>query len=746
MPSLANIIGLQHFTDKTASSLFGDACLLDENGNKVLQEDGVSCVTMENASGDAASPDIEGIPVILGVPTEGEVLTATSSTITGVPTPTVSWQWETATQLYSSIEQLSNTNDFGNTSEWIQTSTTRTSGQSGHDETSNAWEITRSASGSLVLSSSDTFTGLHTFSLNVKINPDNGIAIGFGGTSRIAYFDIADEHQTEASKVTGNIINSSIRYLGGGFYNISATVDATAHEVRIYSTDADGLNTVTTGATYIVQDASVRQGYEDWSPIRLYKNLLLHSNQFDTTWTTSTTLTSGKTGYDGSSDAWEVSKSSQFHGVDQAFTVEETENTFSVYAKAGTLTKITLRLDVDGSKSSPEFDLSTGTVINDAGLKKVKIYPVVGSWYRLYVTADGNMTSVSIRGDINQTSGTVFIQDAQLQESNTATDYIESVASQGTSGIDGSNYDYTIAASDANNYLRVVQSAENSEGLDVETSVSTSQIQELVVIDADYQAILDYANDPAQGYNVPTSAQQTIQNTLIQDLKNAGIWSKLDLFYVWATNGDSDFACINWKDPNNFENGKVNSPVFTTDVGFKGVPSNTSYLSTSFISGNDGVNYTVDNASFGYYLYDKGGAASSAQSDWGAPDSGTRAWYRRTAPRVYINSGQYKDRTAIRTESGTPIYEDPLTFIHVDRADADTVKVYQNGVLTDDFSEVGYYSTRGTQTSEFTAFKRSATYADSTLSVAFLGSSLDATEAADFSTAVQDYLNSIAAL
>lgn len=595
MPSLANIIGLQYITDKTASSLFGDACLLDEDGNKVLQEDGVSCVTMENASGDAAAPDIEGIPVILGVPTEGQVLTATSSTITGIPTPTVSWQWETATQLYSSTEQLSNTNDFGNTSEWIQVNTTRTSGQSGYDETSNAWEITRSATGDLVLASSDTFTGLHTFSLNVKINPNNGIAIGFGGTSRIAYFDIADEHQTEASRVTGNIANSSIKYLGGDFYNISATVDATAHDVRIYSTDADGLNLVSTGATYIVQDASVRQGYEDWSPIRLYKNLLLHSNQFDTTWTTSTTLTSGKTGYDGSSDAWEVSKSSQFHGVDQSFTVEETENTFSVYAKAGTLSKVTIRLDIDGSKSSPEFDLSAGTVISDAGLKKVKIYPVVGSWYRLYVTADGNMTSVSIRGDVSQTSGTIFIQDAQLQESNTATDYIESVASQGTSGIDGTDYDYTIAAGDVDNYLRVVQSAENSEGLDVETSVSTSQIEELFVIDADYQLVLDDATD--NGYVLPSASQQVHQSTLIEDLKTAGIWSKLDGLWVYANNAStSDFALYNWVDKTRAT--IVNTVPHAGD-GFTGTGAG--WIDTNHVAGVTGSNFQANSASWGIY-------------------------------------------------------------------------------------------------------------------------------------------------
>jgi hypothetical protein len=41
--------------------------------------------------------------------------------------------------------------------------------------------------------------------------------------------------------------------------------------------------------------------------------------------------------------------------------------------------------------------------------------------------------------------------------------------------------------------------------------------------DADYQAVLDYAT--TQGYTLPSSGQQTLQNQLVVDLKDGGIWS-----------------------------------------------------------------------------------------------------------------------------------------------------------------------------------------------------------------------------
>jgi hypothetical protein len=116
-------------------------------------------------------------------------------------------------------------------------------------------------------------------------------------------------------------------------------------------------------------------------------------------------------------------------------------------------------------------------------------------------------------------------------------------------------------------------------------------------LDADYQAVLDRAS--TLGYRAPNAAQQTLQNTLVEDLKTAGIWSKLDVFYVFATDGDNDYATLNWKSPSNNEATKVNSPTFTDNIGFTGNGSS-AYLDTNFQPVN-GSQYTTNSASFGVY-------------------------------------------------------------------------------------------------------------------------------------------------
>lgn len=116
--------------------------------------------------------------------------------------------------------------------------------------------------------------------------------------------------------------------------------------------------------------------------------------------------------------------------------------------------------------------------------------------------------------------------------------------------------------------------------------------------DADYQSVLDRAS--SLGYTAPSASQQTLQNTLVTDLKTAGIWDKLDLFYVFATDGDSDYATLNWKIPASFQATKVNSPTFTTNGGYAGDGSS-SYLDTNYTPSSDGINVTETSISAGGY-------------------------------------------------------------------------------------------------------------------------------------------------
>ena len=84
--------------------------------------------------------------------------------------------------------------------------------------------------------------------------------------------------------------------------------------------------------------------------------------------------------------------------------------------------------------------------------------------------------------------------------------------------------------------------------------------------DASYQAVLDRAT--ALGYSQPTNDQKLVQNQLVLDLKAAGLWTRLDIFYAFANDGSAEFATLNWISPTNHQATLVNSPTFTSNVGF----------------------------------------------------------------------------------------------------------------------------------------------------------------------------------
>lgn len=154
---------------------------------------------------------------------------------------------------------LLQSNQFDTT--WSLNNVSVTSGQSGYDGTSNAWQIVRAAGGGVALQQTIDETGLLTFSIYVKINASNGIGLNFGALSASQYarFNISDDQQTSAADETG-LIASTQEYVGNDFYRLSITANTTQTSVRLYTTNADGTAGVSTGATYIIQDSQLEIG------------------------------------------------------------------------------------------------------------------------------------------------------------------------------------------------------------------------------------------------------------------------------------------------------------------------------------------------------------------------------------------------------------------------------------------------------------------------------------------------------
>ena len=171
------------------------------------------------------------------------------------------------------------------------------------------------------------------------------------------------------------------------------------------------------------------------------QNLLLQSNSFDTTWTINGTgtLTSGQTGYDGTNDAWLLTKSAAATYLSQNTTLSAL-NTFSVYAKAGTNTY--LALYIRNANQGKFFNLANGTIQSDYVGTPIdaKIEDVGNGWYRCSVTTDDASNNCRIYptdddGNVSGTSGNIYIQDAQLEEGLVARDYIETTTAAVEGGI-----------------------------------------------------------------------------------------------------------------------------------------------------------------------------------------------------------------------------------------------------------------------------------------------------------------------
>ena len=188
-------------------------------------------------------------------------------------------------------------------------------------------------------------------------------------------------------------------------------------------------------ATRVNADGLIEKGRE---------NLLLQSNQFDTTWATNNaSVTSGQSGYDGSSDAWKLQSSSA--GINYLYQIisNNAVQTFSIYAKAGNTDWMRINILQSGTNANNYYDIANGVkgASPSAPIIEDKIEGVGNGWYRISIVVNISITQIRIQtavADGNETSASgdnIFIQSAQLEKGLIATDYIETGSSTAQAGI-----------------------------------------------------------------------------------------------------------------------------------------------------------------------------------------------------------------------------------------------------------------------------------------------------------------------
>jgi hypothetical protein len=235
--------------------------------------------------------------------------------------------------------------------------------------------------------------------------------------------------------------------------------------------------------------------------------------------------------------------------------------------------------------------------------------------------------------------------------------------------------------------------------------------------DPDYQAILDYAT--TQGYTLPSVSQQTLQNQLVVDLKDAGIWNKLDTFGVFATDGDSDFALIDWIRLTDYT--AVNSPTFTTNQGYKG-NGVTSYINGNFNDTNV-INYSQNSASIGVYCYVQGTNVG---------------YFAAFGSNTYMRSTSSFNNTINSTIRPLIFDFNVVGLQSMNRYNANTRQYISNGIVTNASDN----STTFSGNLNFLSLSGGVRPTDAGISFAFLGGDLSS-EALDFYNITNNYVNAV---
>jgi hypothetical protein len=245
--------------------------------------------------------------------------------------------------------------------------------------------------------------------------------------------------------------------------------------------------------------------------------------------------------------------------------------------------------------------------------------------------------------------------------------------------------------------------------------------------EVEYGDVLDYAM--SQGYTLPSAGQQALQNQLVVDLKDAGIWSKLDTFRVYATDGSEDFALIDWK--RLIDCTAVNSPTFTTNSGFEGDGSS-SYIDTNFNPTLNAVNASQNDLSIGFW--ENNITSGSNGVTVGADDSVRDILLTQ---KLVSSNGRLRLNDNVLLFIPSAKYN--IGFVLGQRINTTREAYSPDATLTTDTT-----TSNGMPNNSITDLSFATLYSSgSIISLGFLGASFTSTQVSDFRTAVTNYMTNI---
>jgi len=239
------------------------------------------------------------------------------------------------------------------------------------------------------------------------------------------------------------------------------------------------------------------------------------------------------------------------------------------------------------------------------------------------------------------------------------------------------------------------------------------------------------------GYTIPSYLNLVKYNSAHRQLHHASVWADLDVFYIMANDGGQDYARLNHKDPTVYLMTLVNSPTFTSNVGFAS-NGTTSYEDLNWAPSN-GVNFTQNDASWFVHIVDNVQGAFAFGTDDGA--SNTR--------RTYIQPRNALDRRlfSLNATAATPatVVTDGHGFHYMERTSSTLWALYTENVLASNSSTTSAArSTKTVYVNAFHAFDGSVSswYTGNVAMIGF-GKSMNSTKRTALFNALKGYFASL---
>lgn len=156
--------------------------------------------------------------------------------------------------------------------------------------------------------------------------------------------------------------------------------------------------------------------------------------------------------------------------------------------------------------------------------------------------------------------------------------------------------------------------------------LGVTQVSEEAAMDADALTLIA-AMSPT-----PDNDRQLLINETIVALKAAGIWSLLDELWFFAAHS-AQAGLLGWKRYKDCT--AVSSPNFVADRGYRGNGTD-SYINTNYAPADDGINYTLDDCSFGNFTTGHQTSAGSDMGGRGASSAGSTAIRDSDASNLFV--------------------------------------------------------------------------------------------------------------